>query len=240
MLDDINEIELNNGSKEQHPIHFRGRRHGRRLRPNLANLINEDLPKVRINRQTPIENPLELFPRGINDIWMEIGFGAGEHIAQQAEINPSVGFIGCEPFINGVASLLRYVTNKKLPNVRILPDDVRPFLSLLPDHSISRLFILFPDPWRKKRHHSRRIIQRTTLNEFNRLLKVGGELRIATDHPEYLRWILIHLKNNKGFRWLARRPTDWRLRPEDWPETRYEKKALLAGRSPIFLQYKKI
>ena len=240
MLGDLNETELSKYPQEQHPIHFRGRRRGRRLRPNLMNLINDELPNMRINRETPVQNPLDLFAPGTKEIWMEIGFGAGEHLSQQAEANPSVGFIGCEPFINGVASLLRYVKNKQLANVRVLPDDVRPFLPLLPDHSISRLFILFPDPWRKKRHHSRRIIQRATLNEFYRLLKVGGELRIATDHPEYLRWILIHLTNNKGFKWLARRPTDWRLRPEDWPETRYEKKALLAGRSPIFLTYKTI
>jgi tRNA (guanine-N7-)-methyltransferase len=151
-----------------------------------------------------------------------------------------VGFIGCEPFLNGIASLLRDVQNKQLANIRILADDARPFLARLPDNSIDRLFILFPDPWRKKRHENRRIIQKNILDQFYKLLKIGGEFRVATDDPVYLRWILLHLKDHPGFEWLARRPNDWRLRPADWPQTRYEKKALTEGRTPIFLRYQKI
>jgi tRNA (guanine-N7-)-methyltransferase len=208
----------------------------------MKELITQELPKIQI-KQVPgklLSSALDLFPTYITEAWMEIGFGAGEHLAWQADNNPNIGFIGCEPFVNGVASLLRHASNKELSNIRILADDVRPFLSHLPDHSINRLFILFPDPWRKNRHKSRRIIQESTLNEFYRLLKPYSELRVATDDPIYLRWILSHFNNHKGFEWLARRPEHWRIRSDDWPETRYEKKALAAGRSPIFLKYRKI
>ena len=226
---------------KHYPVIFRGRRHGRRLRPNMEKLIIHQLPKVQIKQVDGelLISTLALFSTNITETWMEIGFGAGEHLAWQADNNPNIGFIGCEPFVNGIASLLRHASNKKLSNIRILPDDVRPFLSHLPDHCISRLFILFPDPWRKRRHKSRRIIQKSTLDEFYRLLKPSSELRIATDDPIYLRWILSHFNSHKGFEWLARRPEHWRIRPNDWPETRYEKKALIAGRSPVFLKYRK-
>ena len=226
----------------KYPIIFRGRRRGRKLRDSMANLLDNELPNVKINSfdTAYIKNPFDLFSKTTKAIWMEIGFGGGEHISWQAENNPSTGFIGCEPFLNGIASLLRDVKNKKLSNIRILADDARPFLARLPDNSIDRLFILFPDPWRKKRHINRRIIQKNILDQLHRLLKVGGEFRIATDDPSYLRWILLHLKDHPGFEWLARRPNDWRLRPSDWPQTRYEKKALIEGRAPIFLRYQKI
>ena len=233
---------MNNSLTKHYPIIFRGIRHGRRLRPNMEKLIVNELPKVQIKQidGNLLASTLDLFPPNITETWMEIGFGAGEHLAWQADNNPNIGFIGCEPFVNGIASLLRHASNKKLFNIRILPDDVRPFLSHLPDHCISRLFILFPDPWRKNRHKSRRIIQKSTLDEFHRLLKPSSELRIATDDPIYLRWILFHFNNHKGFEWLARRPEHWRSRSDDWPETRYEKKALVAGRPSVFLKYGKI
>ena len=226
----------------KYPIIFRGRRRGRKLRGSMANLLDNELLDVKINAfdTTYIKNPFDLFSKTTKSIWMEIGFGGGEHISWQAENNPTIGFIGCEPFLNGIASLLRDVKNKKLSNIRILADDARPFLARLPDNSIDRLFILFPDPWRKKRHKNRRIIQKNILDQLHRLLKIGGEFRIATDDPLYLRWILLHLRDHPGFEWLARRPNDWRLRPSDWPQTRYEKKALIEGRAPIFLRYQKI
>jgi len=238
----LNKGRLDKLSFVKYPIIFRGRRRGRKLRPSMANLLNNELLDLKINsfNTTNIKNPFDLFSKTTTSIWMEIGFGGGEHIALQAENNPTVGFIGCEPFLNGIASLLRDVKNKNLSNIRILADDARPFLARLPDNSIDRLFILFPDPWRKKRHENRRIIQKNILNQFHRLLKIGGEFRLATDDTLYLRWILLHLKDHPGFEWLARRPNDWRLRPSDWPQTRYEKKALMEGRTPIFLRYRKI
>ena len=221
---------------------FRGRRRGRKLRPNVAKLLEDRLPELLIKtrpNQTEI-NPLNLFKNPIGRIWLEIGFGAGEHIAWQAKNNPNVGFIGCEPFINGVASLVRHSVSEKLLNIRIVPDDVRPFLIKLPDQSIDRLFVLFPDPWPKRKHRNRRIIQRSTLGEFHRILKPGAKFRIATDHPVYLKWIIIHLSNYEGFSWLARRAQDWRQRSSDWPQTRYELKAITEGRAPIFLEYRRI
>ena len=152
----------------KYPIIFRGRRRGRKLRDSMANLLDNELPGVKINpfNTAFIKNPFDLFSKTTKSIWMEIGFGGGEHISWQAENNPSTGFIGCEPFLNGIASLLRDVKNKKLSNIRILADDARPFLARLPDNSIDRLFILFPDPWRKKRHENRRIIQKNILSQF--------------------------------------------------------------------------
>ena len=170
---------------------------------------------------------------------MEIGFGAGEHLAWQAEHNPDVGFIGCEPYINGVASLLRHAADKNLSNIRILADDVRPFLDRLPDACLTRLFVLFPDPWPKRRHADRRIVQFETLAKFSRALKPGGELRLATDDPGYLRWMLARATGRSDLRWMARRAEDWRARPEDWPQTRYEAKAIAAGRAPAFLRFQK-
>ena len=221
---------------------FRGRRRGRKLRPNLAKLLQDQSPNLLLEtelNQTKIA-PLNLFPNIVDKVWLEIGFGAGEHIAWQAKNNPKIGFIGCEPFINGVASLVRHSVTQSLLNIRIFPDDVRPFLVKLPDQSIDKLFILFPDPWPKRKHRNRRIIQISTLEEFHRILKPGAKFRIATDHPIYLKWIILHLNNCDGFQWLARRAQDWRQRSSDWPQTRYELKAITEGRTPTFLEYQRI
>ena len=225
-----------------YPIIFRGRRHGRKLRPKMVKLLKEDLPKVIIEPTVheDIIDPFTLFPRPPLEVWLEIGFGAGEHMAWQAKNNSNIGIIGCEPFINGIASLLRYSSDQQLSNIRILADDARSFLPKIPDECISRLFILFPDPWPKKKHRDRRIIQNSTLMEFHRILKPGGKLRIATDHKIYLRWIVIHFNNHPGFSWTARSPKDWRSRATDWPQTRYELKAMSEGRKPIFLEYQKV
>lgn len=194
---------------------------------------------VTINPGDAPIDPAGLFDETKQEIWMEIGFGAGEHLAWQADHNPDVGFIGCEPYINGVASLLRHATDKNLSNIRILPDDVRPLLDRLPDACLARLFVLFPDPWPKRRHADRRIVQYETLAKFNRILKPGGELRLATDDPGYLRWMLTRATGRSDFHWLARRPEDWRVRPEDWPQSRYEAKAIAEGRPPAFLRLRK-
>ena len=204
-------------------------------------LLRDSLPGIQINLETmaPRIDPRDLFAEPVDKVWMEIGFGAGEHLAWQAEHNPRVGIIGCEPFINGVASLLRHAAERDLSNIRLLTDDVRPFLGRLPDACLDRLFVLFPDPWPKRRHQDRRVVQWHTLNEFHRLLRPGGELRLATDDPQYLRWILARASAHRGLSWSARRPLDWRARAADWPETRYEAKAIAAGRPPAFLRYTK-
>jgi tRNA (guanine-N7-)-methyltransferase len=181
-------------------------------------------------------DPAELFPRA-SGLALEVGFGGGEHLAAQARAHPATGFIGCEPFDNGVAKLLTRIKADGLANVRVHPDDARDVLARLPDSSVDRVFVLFPDPWPKLRHHKRRFIQVATLDELARVLKAGGELRLATDHMDYAQWALMHLMRDRRFTWAARRAADWRVRPEGWVETRYEQKALKAGRNCVYLRF---
>ncbi len=216
-----------------------GRRKGRRLRSAQSRLVAEYLPKLEIAQlpDTGHLNPPTLFPPDIDEIWLEIGFGAGEHMLAQAAANPRVGFIGCEPFFNGVVQMIGGIHDQGLNNIRVYRDDARILLAQLPDAGISRAFVLFPDPWPKTRHHKRRIISIPVLDELARILKPGAELRIATDDPGYLNWILQCAICHGGFDWLARRPVDWREKPDDWPDSRYEVKARLAGRSCAYLRF---
>jgi len=177
-----------------------------------------------------------LFP-GAKDFALEVGFGGGEHLSAQAALHPDTGFIGCEPFANGVAKLLSAIDARALRNVRVEPDDARDILVRLPDEKLSTVFVLFPDPWPKLRHHKRRFIQPATLTQIARVLRKGGELRVATDHADYARWTLMQLMNDFRFEWSATRAADWRARPADWVGTRYEQKALNAGRACIYLRF---
>jgi tRNA (guanine-N7-)-methyltransferase len=178
-----------------------------------------------------------LFPRPVEAIWLEIGFGGGEHLAAQAEAHPEIGFIGCEVFENGIARLTTAISNRGLGNIRIHAEDARPLLAALPAGSIARTFLLFPDPWPKARHHKRRLVTRPTLDHLARIMPPGAELRLATDDPDYLAWMLEVATTHPAFQWTARTAADWRTRPADWPPTRYEEKALAAGRTPAFLRF---
>ena len=173
------------------------------------------------------------------EIWLEIGFGAGEHLAWQAAEHPEVGLLGAEVFENGVVKLLAEIRRRDLANIRILVDDARLLLAALPDRSLGRAFILFPDPWPKQRHHKRRMVSSATLDALARTLRPKAELRLATDDIGYLRWMLELAPSHPDFEWLARGPRDWRERPEDWPQTRYEQKAIAAGRVPYFLRLRR-
>lgn len=225
---------------------FHGRRHGRRLRAGMEQLLRDWLPVLQMTLPPGDGEivPDALFPGPVSDLWMEIGFGAGEHFAWQVEHNPEVGLIGCEPFMNGVASLMRHLEglgrDPAALNVRILADDVRPMLKRLAPGSFGRICVLFPDPWPKTRHAERRIIQNESVAQLRDLLRPGGELRLATDDMNYARWMLQRLTAHQGLRWLARRPGDWRDRPEDWPATRYENKAVAVGRRPAFLRFVRV
>ncbi len=196
--------------------------------------MTDFLPTVSV-MSGPIDLHL-MFPE-VQRFALEVGFGGGEHLAEQARRHPDTGFIGCEPFENGVAKLLTQVQASRLRNVRVVPDDARDILVRLPDASLSFVFVLFPDPWPKLRHHKRRFIQTRTLDQIHRLLKPGGELRIATDHTDYGQWALMHLMRDNRFEWAAMCADDWRVRPADWVPTRYEQKALKAGRSCIYLRF---
>jgi tRNA (guanine-N7-)-methyltransferase len=217
---------------------FYGRRKGRPLRKGQLHLIEMLLPRLAIERPAAGKlDPSSLFTRKPRAIWLEIGFGGGEHLAEQARANPEVGMIGCEVFQNGIATLLAKVAASGLDNVRIYPEDAHDLLDALPDDSLDRVFLLFPDPWPKRRHADRRFIRPASLDLLARLMKPGAELRIASDEAIYVAWALAHLMRHPRFAWTARGPADWRVRPADWPGTRYESKALRGGRRPVFLRF---
>ncbi len=217
-----------------------GRRKGKKLRPGQQELLDSELARLSI--VTPGEgerfDPREIFADK-QEVWLEIGFGAGEHLIWQAQQNPDVGLIGCEPFINGLARGLGAAVREGLTNIRFLQDDARLLLRALPERSIGRAFILFPDPWPKSRHHKRRLVATPTLNLLATVLRDGAELRLATDDASYLPWMVEHACRHPDFEWLAERPGDWRSRPEDWPPTRYEQKAIAADRHPAFLRFRR-
>ncbi len=215
-----------------------GRRRGRRLRLGHERLLRDLLPEIVIVPPEIPSIPEHWFDESIRDLWLEVGFGAGEHLAAQAAAYPDIGFIGCEPFRNGVARLLARIERERLRNIRIYPDDARILIKALPAHSIGRAFAMFPDPWPKSRHHRRRIIAAETLRGLSRILKQDAELRLASDDLQYVRWMLSHTLEHGGFEWLARRPDDWRRRPPDWPPTRYEAKALERGVDCVYLRFR--
>lgn len=171
--------------------------------------------------------------------WLEIGFGAGEHLAAQALARPDIGFLGCEPFINGVAALLAKMEADDITNIRLFDDDARLLLPRLPEGVIDRAFILFSDPWPKKRHNKRRIITPRTLDALARILRPGAELRFASDDMSYISWTLEHMRRCPEFSWPAAGPADWRNRPADAVETRYERKALAEGRRCVYLGFRR-
>ena len=219
-----------------------GRRSGYRLRQRQRDLLAQHLPLLTIDLPTADSQNIDLsslFGARSNDVWLEIGYGAGEHLAAQAAAHSERGFIGCEPYLNGVARFVVEAQQRDLTNVRLFQDDARLLVAALPAASIGRIFLLFPDPWPKRRHHKRRIIAGGMLMQLARILKEGGELRFATDHPELCRWSLFHILNNGAFDWLAESASDWRRRPDDWPATRYENKALSTGRSPAYLRFRR-
>ncbi len=220
-------------------VRFFGRRKSRPLKPRQSELMRDLLPALQLTAEdAPIlETPARLFAPPAEEMALEIGFGGGEHLARQARAHPDWGFIGCEPFINGVAKLLAAVERDNLANLRIWDADARHLLPLLGTGSFARVFLLYPDPWPKKRHHKRRFVNRENLAQIHRILKPGGEFFFASDIPHYVAWTLWHVRAHGGFDWLAERARDWRDPPADWLPTRYEQKALKAGRTPVYLRF---
>ena len=215
-----------------------GRRRGKKLRPGRQALVESLLPKIRL---TPppggeIASLADCFSHAPAAVWLEIGFGAGEHLAALALAHPEIGFIGCEPFVNGVAALLSRIDGEGIDNVRIFDDDARLLFEALPDAAIGRLFVLFSDPWPKKRHSRRRLITDDTLDQFARVLDDGAEFRFASDHKDYVRWTLEHVLRHPNFSWPAEARADWSEPPADWIRTRYEAKAISRGERPAYLR----
>lgn len=217
-----------------------GRRRGRKLRPGRQRLLEEVFSRfaIALPKTGPLPWP-RLFDAPKRALWVEIGFGMGEHLAWQAERHPEIGFIGCEPYRDGIAALLARAQAANLKNLRIYPEDGMALVEALPEASVARLFALFPDPWPKARHHKRRLIRAASVPALARALADGAELCLATDDPPYARAMLFHLARDPAFLWTAERPADWRTRPADAPETRYEAKAKAAGRPGVYLLFRR-
>jgi tRNA (guanine-N7-)-methyltransferase len=218
-----------------------GRRRGRKLSARQERLLTEILPRVRPDLSRPAPEPAsELFDPPVAQVWLEIGFGGAEHLVWQARHHPHVGIIGCEPFEEGVVKALTLIEDEGLANIRVYPDDVRPLLRWLPAASLDRAFILFPDPWPKARHRKRRLVGTSLLDQLAHALKPGAELRLGTDIGDYARTMLVALTRHPAFRWTAVCAADWRERPSDWPQTRYEAKAVREGRRCTYLRFVRV
>jgi len=235
--------------KTHHPSgapwrNFYGRRKSHHMKDSQQALVDADLAALSPGpvgwEENPDRVPLDveaLF--GGRDLWLEIGFGGGEHMVHQAVRNARVGIIGCEPYINGVAMLLGRIREAGARNLRVYPNDARDLFDVLPEASVARAFLLYPDPWPKKRHHRRRFVTQEHLQPLARVLKPGAILRVATDIPDYVRQTLQEVPK-AGFEWLAEGPEDWRQPWADWISTRYEQKALREGRVPHYLTFRRV
>ena len=215
---------MNTDHPERHRRQLYGRRKGPALSAHQRALIDTLLPKIAL-RLAQGADPKTYFSN-VDDVWLEVGFGAGEHLLWQAQHHPRVGLIGAEPYISGVAKLLSKIDEAEAPNIRLHTDDARDIIDALPDASLGRVFILFPDPWPKTRHHKRRFVQMDILDRLARVMKPGAELRFASDDAPYFEWALERICAHPAFAWSAASSADWLTRPEDWPQTRYEAKEL--------------
>ena len=229
---------MSDASDPTPPRRLYGRRQGHKLRRGQASLVETLLPELTVPEAGPLDaaalfgdaRPLEL----------EIGFGAGEHLAAQAAMRPDHGFIGCEPFLNGMVGALGHVRDGALANVRLHMGDALDVLDRLPDASLDRVYLLHPDPWPKARHAKRRFMNHGPIDRVAAKLKPGGRFRLGTDHPIYCRWAMMVMGARADFAWAARRPADFLVRPDDWPDSRYAAKARREGREVWYFEYRRV
>jgi len=236
-------------TQDKHPSgapwrNFYGRFKGKGMRDSQQRYLDEDLATLSPGpvgwEENPDRIPLDLEQRfGTSDIWLEIGFGGGEHFVHMAARYPDVNFIGCEPYINGVAMLLGKIRKAGVENVTVHPGDARDLFDVLPRESIAKVFLNYPDPWPKKRHHRRRFVTPEHLQPLHAVMKPGAELRVATDIEDYVRQTMEEVPK-AGFAWLAEQASDWREPWDDWLSTRYEQKALREGRTPHYMTFRRI
>jgi len=229
------------GTVQQRGGSFFGRRKGKALRPGQRRALETILPALRLDLSTPAPDDLAaLFPLPAAAINLEIGFGGGEHLLDAARAHPGAGFIGVEPFENGMAKAVAAIARDAIRNVRLFDADAALLLDWLPAASLARVDLLYPDPWPKRRHWKRRFVQDRSVAEIARVLRPGGEFRFASDIPDYAAWTLAHVLRSSAFEWTAERADDWR---QPWPgffRTRYEAKAEREGRAPCYLIFKRI
>ena len=217
-----------------------GRRKGKKLRFYQARLMETALPQIALDVASAIVDPKALFGKQVSDVWLEIGFGGGEHLVNQAVSNPETGFFGCEPFINGAAKLLTAIHEIPLPNVRVHVGDAVELIDCLPDASISRIYLLYPDPWPKRRQRKRRFVSDSMLIHLARILAPGGEFRFATDIDDYAGWVLSRILKCPDFSWSPDTSDSWTNPWEGWTETRYEAKAIREGRPRAYFRFIRI
>jgi tRNA (guanine-N7-)-methyltransferase len=219
---------------------FFGRRKGHALRARQAALIETLLPRLALDLAAPAPADLRtLFPQRVDDVRMEIGFGGGEHLIAAARANPQTGFIGVEPFVNGMAKALALIDEHSVANVRLHFDDATDLLAWLPEAALARVDLLYPDPWPKRRHWKRRFVQDASVAALARILRPGGEFRFVSDIPDYVAWTLERLLRAPSFAWTAERADDWRLPWPGFTSTRYEEKAKREGRTPCYLVFRR-
>lgn len=212
-----------------------GRAKGKPLSPAQTRLMETEFPRVDFGAAVAAgKNPISDIT---GPIWLEIGFGGAEHLLWQASQNPDVTLLGVEPFLNGVVKAVSGLTQDGLTNIRLHRGDARDVIKLLPDNSLERVFVLFPDPWHKARHNKRRIINMEFLEDLHRVIKPGGTFRFGSDIIHYVDWTLTRIKRHGGFDWPATAQSEWRVRPDDWPSTRYLEKAIREGRSGHFFEF---
>jgi tRNA (guanine-N7-)-methyltransferase len=220
---------------------FFGRRKGHKLRAHQADLIAHLLPHLSLDiRQSPPPSLADLFDPPVAAMRLEIGFGGGEHLIAEAQKFPETGFIGCEPYVNGMAKILAQIEANNIGNIRLFAGDAAELLAWLPPRSLTRIDLIHPDPWPKRRHWKRRFVQDATVTEMARLLNKCGEFRFVSDIDTYCAWTLAHLLRSPDFRWLAERADDWRLPWEGYTMTRYGRKAEREGRAANYLRFERV
>jgi tRNA (guanine-N7-)-methyltransferase len=222
---------------ERHRRMLYGRRKGPKLSAHQQRLLNDMFAQFELKLEAG-RDPRAYFSEFVEDVWLEIGFGGGEHLIWQAQHHPNIGLIGAEPYVNGVVKLLSKLETAPSSNIRIHMGDARDIVEAVPDASLGRVFILFPDPWPKTRHHKRRFIQMEMLDQLARVMKPGAELRFASDDAGYVEWTLERFVAHPSFEWTATRVPGWKLRPADWPPTRYESKEMHG--KPVFLGFLRV
>jgi tRNA (guanine-N7-)-methyltransferase len=219
---------------------FFGRRKGHALKRQQATLLETLLPRLAVDLASPASRNLAgLFPHQPRDMWLEIGFGGGEHLVAHARAHSEIGFIGCEPFVNGMAKALVAIDANSLGNIRLHFGDALDLIDWLPDGALAGVDLLYPDPWPKKRHWKRRFVQDETVARLARVVRSGGIFRFATDIPHYAAWTLERLLRAPEFMWTAEKADDWRRPWPEWIETRYEAKAKREGRTPAYFIFRR-